>query len=509
MRKVFVLSILSLLLISSLAIMATGEVHASSSPAAPTPGHPWLRYKKMSISFVQNDAYESGIYNFPYQYMTCAWNAEKNQRVTVEVTLNNPDLQGPVWDPVVLTGAKPEAELIQYPSWTNSTLVNASNSKPAETGYIKAYAWDFSTSGGQVQYYNWPMHAYFTFLTNTTYYKPGFFEIDVIIQETDTWNTHTWWVDLAKIYGVFTVGNLAVKQFKDAVVTNTTSVQAVVGNGKWDIQFWYTGTNNDFNVAGGTVTGPNVKEMKDFGTFTKADNPINLNYTFNSSAPTGIYQWLYISENGNGTRRLYAFTTTVHDNATVLAGNKEPSFGITFSGKPVINSVINITISATDDNSTTLQVWVMGFYSNNIYEQPDPSTPLMQLWMYPLSIPNGGNKSIPVQLKNDGEFNVVVVGKDSDGAFNITRSYEAVQGFQGGDGGVTINNSNPWITWPWQSTVNMAILIAGVILMFTRRPVLQIIGIGLFFASFANWGYVGQYLHQQLTSWLPHWEMKR
>ncbi len=500
MRKFVFLSLVLMLLLSSFAVLASVPSAHAEEPAAPKPGSTWLKYHPSSVSFVQNDAYETGLYDFPYQYMAVAWGGKNNQRITVELTLGDSSGKGPDFGWFnELSGAKPEAELIQYPSWVNHSAVNSVPQSAANTGWIKAYSWDYSTSYTGIPY--WPAHAYFTFLTNSTTYKPGFFEIDIKIQFQGLWG-HTWWETIAKIYGVFTVGNMDVKNFKDAVTTDTTSVQLQVSTGKWHVEFWYVGTSNDYSVAGGVVTGSNVKEMKDFGNFTSKDNPVNLEYTFNASDPTGMYVWLYKSVNPDF-ETLYAFTTTVHNNATVLAGNAPPSISISFSGKPKINNAITITISATDDNSTTIQVWIMAFYSQNVYMQPDPSTPLMQLWMYPLDVPNGGNKSVSVQLKNDGDFNVVAIGKDDQGAFNITRSFVAVQGFEGGVGGI-IDNSNPWIEWPWSSTVNMIILVVGIMLMFTRRPTLQIIGVLVFMAAFLNWGYVGHYLQQQLTGWIPH-----
>jgi len=501
MKKTITFLIMFIVIIQITLIIHAPAAHAENYQAG---GTTWTKYTPMSIRFVQNDAYETQIVHYPYEYEATVWDGKNNQRVTVEVQFGDNNGKGPNFGWFTgLAGDAPEARLIQEPDWITDENVTKPPASESDTGWIKAYSWDYQTNDHGFPY--WPATAYFTFLTNSTWFKPGFFKVEVKVKISN-WIGQTHEETVASIWGHFTYGTINVNDFHDGTIDNYTSMKATVGEGKWHISLWYAGQDgNNWGISQGKLTGSDSKLMKDFGDFTSKDNPVNLRYNFSKDDPTGIYIWLVNSVNKDG-EILYSWTETAYNNITTLNHTQKPQIQISFKGQPIINHKIKIVITATDDDSSVITVWITAYYSSNEWQIPDPSTPLVQLFNYRIDVKNGNSSTISILLTNDGVFAVSAIAKDEHGAFNVARNYIAVQGFEGGGGGSS-DNTNPWFIFPWENTINIVILLIGVIMMFSGKRELQVLGIILFFASFVNWSYIPTAVSNYIHSKLPHLEV--
>ena len=494
--------------------------------------------KKTSVSFVENDDHESGWANFPYQFEFNVWHTS-NQRVTVDVWIRNITTDDGIdlhanggWYLELPFGTtsdklKPlmQAELIQKASWKNASFGSEGDGctgwKPADMAEQIVQS---VNSYEEVQSDHWR----FTFLTNSTNYTVGVFGVAIRVYMSHTrhlfWTEH-YWLTMATIYGEFSVGDVWVPPANppnNVYYDNTThswppaQFNMTIAYGKYRVKFWYAGPNGSwqFNRTTGNVTGPNVKLMEVYPSttsfLTKDDNPVHLEYKFNGSQPAGEYIWEIVSYSHTG-QYLYSWTSVIIDNATSedvengTVHHPPPKIIISFdySGTPAVNHDIYIVIRVYANDSTTADIWVDAFYGANLYMAPPPWLPTMEYFNHPARVyTNGTPYKLPVRLRFSGALNVYVSAKDDAGAFGGAKNFLVVSEDNGGGGNQNPNKSPPWLKFPWQSTAGMVMLFIGIALIFSRRPVIQLIGIGLFFASFINWQYVGDYIKEQVKSWL-------
>lgn len=473
---------------------------------------------KVSADFIYNDYYQHGGAHYPYEYAVSVWRDGNNQRVFLKVSVKGCSCG---WNEY-FSGEKPIARMYQKKEWVPSEY-QLDNQSDGDTGWIKADTWEFSASSSGTYQVYWPANATFSFSTNSNSFRPGLFVIQVKFY-IGYWLGGGYWSKALDIYGLFTFGdvNADVKGvYDDTLGKGYTTMDLVVNGGKWHVTFWYVANNTEdaknLQLSGCSVTSPNTAQLKkDFGIFSKDNPPPRpLQYNYTDTDPAGIYVWLVCSVyNASGNVEvLYSWTATVHnqkpDNMTTeqfYASIPKITVQIFKPGGGNIsrNDIVTISIHVDDDNSSALHVLVTSYYSENVYMAPDPATTLVQYFMYPVLIPNHSTKNLTLQVTHAGQLNVMAIVEDEDdGLFNITRTFTEVADFQGAAGGGFDEDSNPWITWPWSSTVNMAILVIGVIMMFSRRSTLMVFGVILFFASFVNWVYVADQISGAF-SWLPH-----
>ena len=519
MKRFVLLSMIFMLLLSSFAVLVSVPgAHASNIIA---PGYKNVKDGNSTIDvfFAQNDAYETGsadgrIINYPYEYMASVWANNYDQRVTVAITIKKSVFSD---GSQLLVDKAPRAILVQEPEWVNTTL-GVKSSGTQSTNWSYATSWPEPLVGLHL-----PYTTYITFpsmdLPSSTF-KPGMFKIEIqMYQKWLDWAypfVHVGYRTVATIYGEFTVGNVHTDKPTVNPDTQTTYLNATVFSGKWHIRLYYTGeppSQSDILPNGSVIASDGkIHLVKDFGYFTAADNPVMLSYTYTSNDSTGTYAWTLTSSYNvdTGNETLYGYTLTTHnneqDNESVF--NQKPVVSVNITGNLQVNHDISIIISASDDNSTTISVWIYVYFSSDEYLLPPPWLKTAVLTGFPVDVPNHGQKTINVSLSDSGQLNVLAISQDSQGKYgNEVFKSASVQSADVGGAAGSLVNGNPWIAWPWENTANMVVLLFGVILMFTRRPTLQVIGIVLFFGAFVNWGYVGQYLQQQLTGGIPHLEV--
>lgn len=498
--------------------------------------------KYMDIEFAENDAYLSGWTTYPYEFEYGLYMHKENQRVIVDVWLRNytgsiniDDGSGHhmvidyTEDSSYLKSIM-QAEIFQKGSWKDANFGSTSD---VASGYIQPDMAEQTITQGTWQNAQTD-HWRFSFLTNSSY-TPGVFGVKIRIKVHWSpwyapWIDNTGWEELATIYGKFSVGDFWVPTDNppndvEYNPNNNTWTPAqfnlTIQNGKYRIKFWYAGQNGtwNFNGTSGNLTGPEVKLMKVYPSttsyYTRDDSPVHVEYPFDGTQPAGAYIWEVVSYSHTG-ETLMAWTLVISNNYTsqqVINGtihDYKPKLSIEFNstGTPHVNGDLTIIVHAYDNDSTYVNVWLIVFYSNNLYEAPPPWISTMQIFNYPLHIflsNMNGSASLKIQLKYGGQLNVYVWGKDDGGAFSAKRAFIMIQDFQGASGGGSISQPN-WLMFPWQSTANMVLLLFGVLLMFTRRPTLQIIGIFLFFGAFVNWHYVSMQIQAGVNpmNWFKH-----
>ncbi len=512
MKKLAVFLVLAVMLSSVLLVavpasaMYSGGGNSVPTPGTMTWGSDWKgtdTAKNATVQFYNNEAYPAWAAE-PYIYATAIWNGAQNEQVIVEVKLTHGYLGGDYiyWhdknghafysEDSNITADRIRARLYQPAGWKENTT----NTADGDTKFIKPFSVSIIKNPDNPE-----VDAYFSFQTNTHNFTNGVFAVEVQLKVFWThwvfW-TESAWESFATIYGEFSWGEITnTKITQDVNATGEIQLQGTVFNGIWDIQLWYAGDDGNWNVTSDGVHRSDGKAymVKDFGTFSASQNPnYNLNYTFNDSAPSGIYLWVFYSKYKDG-KILKYFSVVIHNNKKDLATQGwPPTFKISFkySGtEPEINHQLTIVINVTGTNGQLTYMWLIGYYGAQLNTIPPNTGGLVApFFNYPLSIDHDGQKEVNLTLKLGGQFNVIIYGKRSNqNVTNITMNSIMVKDFEGSGGG-NPNGQPKWFSWPWESTENMVILLFGVILIFSRRPTLQIIGIFLFFASFVNWHYI-------------------
>ena len=482
-----------IMLFFSLLAVVPQPTHAYIAKHNPNqPGGTWQDDGDAEILFIENDAYESHVVEENYEFQTAVWANVNNQRVTVRLHLKNVDLDHFC---SADTSKHAYAMLIQKKDWVNDTYWTDTKKNIHNTSWVEGNWYEVDND-------QWT-HGYavdISFLTSSSAFYPGMFEVDfkIWVHHPDFWNDG--YEVRYKIWGLFTAGSMNGQVTHDPLYPNDyAEFKAEFGGGEWHARFYYAGKNpSDFSIHDGKVSGPDVKLMKDYGTYKNTQ--VTLKYQFNNTDPAGTYVFAFTNEYGGVTRNFYSWT--VHNNATSLNNNTMPVVSVKFSGNFEINKQITITVSASDDKDTTIRVWLLVWYGNNMYLMPDPNLPLVVLYFYPLDVPNGGSKNVTISLTLDGQINVNAIARDSNDAWNITRASAAVKGFHTGGGGFLDTPEN-WFLPPWESTTNLVLLAVGVLfVLFPRNDMMKGIGILLIMASFVNWGYVGQRVVDYFT---PNW----
>ena len=502
----------------------------------------YLDSGKSSILFTDND-YSRYAGAQIYQYASSIWSGYGNQRVYVYINVSFSttheypgDANGP--DP----NSKPMARMYQNHTWIPADVGTYTNdswhpyNKTWQSAKISQW-WGFQ--GDLLTYYT-GVEAEFSFGTDSAEFHPGLFEIEIALK-LENGNLQK----IGAIYGEFDYGSAWVDNSTDSIKPTQSpdgtwhwpplTYDFAVKKGEMRVHLYYAGNEPNWNIVKTEVQGPDAKLLETFPNstqqaqlgrdyYTPNDGKQHLVYPMNGSEPAGAYVWILASLGLDG-ETLATWTLVVHNNYSVLnpnsnsttgnttsnftITNEPPSVFVSFTGDPRINSKLNIVVKVDDDTlkGTLEDVWLFAFYSPNILMAPDPNTPCMQLFLYVIKVPVGGEKNVTVQMRFGGEFNVWAVVKDNYGAFNITRAYITVADFEGGGGGwIDIHDLPSWLELPWESTVNLVMMAAGIILMFTRRTELQVLGLALFFASWINWGYVwSQFLNDiNPPNWF-HW----
>jgi len=479
----------------------------NDGPTPGTPGKPEYYLSGVNVTFAQNDAYETGyLVHEPYEFLAAVWDHQYNQRVTLKLVLSdyedhhNPNIQ---YDP----SERPRAKLIQYPNWVNGTYGKFIDNK-SETNWTYATTWSLNA------YNELPFTTYITFdpkdQLDSTKFKPGIFKVEVQIYTRVLGGDYEW-KTAAVIWGRFTAGDMNVN---DPPTTNpdtkSTYLNVTVLSGKWHIRLYYAdldnGTAADLIKPNGTVMGGNSKLVYDAGYFTSANNPVKLKYTFKDTDPTGAYIWTFTSvyDTSDGEESLWMWSLTVHnDFAQQNSANKEPVVSVEITGTAKINHELTVAISAEDDNSSVIHVWITIYFSSNEYMIPPPWVNTVIVSLYPMDVPNGGTVYKNFTALHAGQLNVAVISRDSQGKMgNITYASIYVEGADTGGAG-NLPGLPEWLQFPWESTLNLILLVAGVVLILSSNTKLRLLGILLFFASFINWGYVWQYITTKIHEALP------
>ncbi|AGB04091.1 hypothetical protein AciM339_0226 [Aciduliprofundum sp. MAR08-339] len=492
-----ILAIISLLTLTSLLPLFSFNADAmidGGGTTGPTPGtyniyKPCYKYIAGTdyiedfITFIDNDAYESGVVNEPYHFLASIWAGYNNQRVGVSFFLN----YGHVYANQVDIGHNARFIFYQEKSWVgdlwkdeNKTVhyynitAGWSQLSPAPAG---------SAENAQGYYSNT------SFLTSSSEFYPGIFGIDVYVYVTSSG-----YKKVATIYGYFTSGVASVKNVHDAAVWKEgeqpyTSIEISLSEGKWDVSLWYGGTTPPIEVEKGKVTNSEGKLIKDFGEWSGVTKTFRYNFTQNDSS--GIYVWIITSLYGDSL--LSSYSWTVYNNKPDV---HPPRVTVTRTGLFKQGAEVHFYIKAFDDNSSQIKVWVIAWFGNNMYQMPDPATNLIVAYFKPFVIKNGGSADWGVQLNYYGNINLNIISEDKDGNWNITRVQYFVDKASGG--GYTIYA--PWFMWPWEDTTHLILLLIGLLfLLSSRSPLFRIIGLVLVAISFVRFDWLQAQLSNYFT----------
>lgn len=503
MKKFTVFFILALLF-GSMFLVAVPPAYADVvSHDAGHPGGTWQNDGNAKIYFTQNDAYETHtVVQEPWQFLAHAWPSGFNQRVTAEVYTTDVDL-GSGW---VLDSSQPAyAQLIQKKDWINESYQKHWTGKDIHNTTWKKFYWTHESDTG----HDYLIVTFPSVDLPSNKFFPGMFEIEIQVSDVAPWGLPYKEIRY-KIWGEFTAGFLTDAQVThkpDPTNPDTYSeITVTFGQGQWYVYYYYLKSFDDVNITHGNITGVNgftPQVLVKYGPFYNGTKK-TFRYNFTANSSTGLYAWILKNEWNGDVYNLMEedvynnYTATHNPDGSV---NEIPSATITIGEKGKVyymNEQIPITIHVDDDNSTILHVWVTIWYGNNMYFHPLPGTPTLMYWGYPLVIDNHSNKTMTITPTIPGQINVEVVVQDSNGALNQTYAQYGVEEGSGGGNNPPPSN-NHCIKFPWEDTTNMILLLFGVILMFTRRPTLQVIGIALFFAAFVDWSCVGQQIQNGIS----------
>lgn len=487
-----VILITALMLLSILPIYAHGMVDGGGG--GPTPGtyniyEPCRKYVSGTnyiedyITFINNDAYESGIVNEPYHFLASIWAGYNNQRVGVSFFLN----YGHVYAGQVDISMNARFTFYQKKIWVGDLWKDSNRTVHyynITAGWSQLAPAPAGSADNAEGYY-----SNTSFLTSSSDFYPGIFAVDVEILIQGT-NPH--YQKVATIYGYFTSGIASVKDIHDAAVWHEgeqpyTSIEISFNEGKWGVSLWYGGTTPPIEVEKGQVTNQGAKLIKNFGEWSNVTKTFRYNFTENDSS--GIYVWVIKSVYGNSV--LDSYSWTVYNNKP---NAKPPTITITRSGMFKQGMTVHFYIKAKDDNSTKIKIWVIAWFGNNMYQMPDPETNLIVAYFKPFEVKNGGVADYQVQLNYYGNINLNIISEDEDGNWNITRVQYYVDKASGG--GYSLLPS--WFMWPWEDTIHLVIFLVGLLFLFvSRSPLFRVIGLVLLAVSFVRF----DYLQAQLSNY--------
>ena len=488
-------------------------VHAALPTSYPdkNPGEVWSLDKDnltgYNLTFVYNDAYESGAVTYPFQYLKSVYNNELNQRVWVRL-----DIRGVTYSTwngfatgVIHTDEPVYARIIQFKDWVdldNDTWNSTAGEDYHNTSWFKAY-WSDLPSVWRVE---------IGIPSTSDLFSVGKFAVEIKVYTDNPLNPFDsgGYKILYRIYGTWTAGSMKTEKFdkgNPADPYKTVSGKWYFGEGKWYASFYYVGTSPDdikFD-NNGIPTGTQVQLMKNF----TADTTIApkgyfhnewaiLNYTFSGTEPSGVYLFVFRNSWNNVLYRYYTFT--VYNNVTSLTNNTPPQIKVTLSGATSVGDYLKITVYAWDDNATTIRVWITGWFGADMYLMPSPTLPIVRPFMYPLSVPNGGSANVSIFMAYGGEYNVYIIALDDKNAWNDLYNATYIKSELTGGGG-SYPNYEDWFKSPFGDIISMAMLFFGIIMIIvSRSPLGKGIGILLVIASFINWDFVAK----QIMQMLPH-----
>ncbi len=501
MKRIISILIIILMLLSSTPLFFSSPAKAmidGGGDTGPTPGHyevydplrkyvPGTEIREDWVGFINNDAYESGIIKEPYKFFASIWGGYSNQRVAVSFFL----AYAHVYAGQVDIDQNAHFTILQKKEWADSW--NDENHNVHMMNVSASFLSGYLTTNGtkETGYY-----ANASFLTSSSDFHPGIFEIDVqIFVSNEGYKT------VAKIWGIFVTGEATVNDIHDAANWNAdeqpyTSITLSVGEGIWHVTLWYADKSPPIYVEYGQVntkSHPNAHIVKDFGNFSPSNPPPNpLRYNFTANDSNGVYVWIITSYWGNA--MLYSYSWTVYNNKP---NANPPSISVERQGTFVQGMTVHFYIKVKDNNSTKIRIWVVAWFGNNKIQMPDPTTDLIVAYFKPFETVNPGTVDYAQQLNYYGNINLNIFAEDDEGNLNITRVQYYVDKANGG--GYTILPS--WLQMPWDDTVHLVIFAIGIVFtLFTRNPLMRIIGLALIALSFISF----DYLHSKIDSLMPH-----
>ena len=493
-------------------------------PGSSEIGEKWQKSKKkIHAEFYANEAYPEWAAE-PYIYMTSVFAGVKNQEVKVKVRINitlnsRADGVGDYYgyldddDGREFNGYdsaefknKMRAQIIQLTGWRSE----AENLNDSRSGFIKPVEVTAKISAIHTSY----VSALFIFDTNTSAFRAGIFAVQMQVKVVwyDWWNPftpHYSWEDIITIYGKFSHGDIKNNPpSQDLENTGYTQISGHVYTGYWNIQFWYAssgwnnGTFDDYHTTiDGVVDEEGVAHMlRDYGTFSPDNPDYNLTYTFNESDPTGIYLWVFFSKYTDGTVLSY-FSVVVHNNASSLSSCPYPKFEISFSGSHEIDENLIVHINVTNYNNTDVRAVIIAYYGAQLNFIPPENGGVAVLYFNRPIYIRDGTAEISMRMRSAGQLNIIVLGTFVNcTSIGFGENYTQIAGFQGAAGG-TLNFASSWFIFPWESTVNLVILIIAVISILSSSNTMRTLGIILLFASMINWHLVYMHIVNGLTPW--------
>ncbi|EDY34263.1 hypothetical protein ABOONEI_2489, partial [Aciduliprofundum boonei T469] len=313
MKRITALLVITLLASSFLFSFAAAE-YDNGGTTGPTPGtyeiyKPCYKYvagtqiREDWIGFVNNDAYESGLVQEPYEFFASIWGGYNNQRVAVSFFLNYAHVYGGQ----VNVNQNAHFTILQKKEWASewhdeNHTVHMMNVSASFT------AGSLTTNGTEENGY----YANTSFLTSSSDFYPGIFEIDVQVSN----NQAQAYTTVAKIWGIFTPGKADVKDVHDASYWKPgeqpyTSITVAFSEGSWNVKLWYGDKTPPVSVEKGQVNksaNPNAYIVKDFGNYSGTTT--TLRYNFTSSDPAGVYVWIITSSWGSSLLTSYTWTVS-------------------------------------------------------------------------------------------------------------------------------------------------------------------------------------------------------